>query len=63
MQNVRFPRDKFIFLSKRSKTDNKPLKKWPNYGKNIEISLKFEIFAVSLKEIAGNHEISVLHVI
>ena len=59
MQNVRFPRDKFIFLSKRSKTDNKTVKKWPNYGKNIEILLKFEIYGVSVKEIAGNHEISV----
>ena len=27
VQNVRFPRDKFIFLSKRSKTDTKTVKK------------------------------------
>ena len=28
-----------------------------------EIFIKFEIYGVSLKEIAGNHEINVLHVI
>ena len=27
--------------------------------KNIEILLKFEIYGVSVKEIVGNHEISV----